>query len=542
MGAPGLSWLTAGRQWARVEGGCTASLYIESHSGDRTITEPCVTKPQKKQAILQPLAGWVLVCLVLALMWRDYQATSIPFTIVYDGHRYHRATHQKTVEGALTEAGIRLSLHDIVEPARSSALLPETEIRVRPAHHVIVEADGSTIEHFTQRRTPREVFDELGVKFSEHDEVLVGDQKVSPNEPVLGKGTLPETSRALFGEAVPVWEQSILPPVRIVLRRAAAMCVDDDGVPNIIYTTATTVGEALRQHDFILYLGDRINPELSSRVSHGLKVYIQRSKAVELAADGRTLHTRTRGETVGDVLAQQQVALVGTDFVEPPERTPIQDGLSIKVNRVSRATIVEQETIPFETVWRPLADMEIDTQRIEQEGVAGVSKRRLYAIYHNGQEVRRYQEDEWLEASPQNRIIAYGTKIVPRQLTTAEGQFTYWRKIRMLATSYSAATSGKSPNHPRYGITFTGVPVDKGVVAVDPKVVELQSQLYVPGYGLAQAADTGGGIKGRRIDLGFSDDTLEMWYRWVDVYVLGEPPSPERIRWVLPNWPREERR
>jgi len=42
----------------------------------------------------------------------------------------------------------------------------------------------------------------------------------------------------------------------------------------------------------------------------------------------------------------------------------------------------------------------------------------------------------------------------------------------------------------------------KGVVAVDPRVIRLGSRLYVEGYGFAVAGDTGGSIKGKRIDLG----------------------------------------
>jgi len=53
------------------------------------------------------------------------------------------------------------------------------------------------------------------------------------------------------------------------------------------------------------------------------------------------------------------------------------------------------------------------------------------------------------------------------------------------------------------GKTALGVPVRKGVVAVDPKLIPLGTRLYVPGYGPALAADVGTAIKGRIIDLWF---------------------------------------
>ena len=53
------------------------------------------------------------------------------------------------------------------------------------------------------------------------------------------------------------------------------------------------------------------------------------------------------------------------------------------------------------------------------------------------------------------------------------------------------------------GRTALGVPVRKGVVAVDPKLIPLGTRLFVPGYGRGLAADVGTAIKGRIIDLWF---------------------------------------
>src|SRR5439155_27238095 len=54
------------------------------------------------------------------------------------------------------------------------------------------------------------------------------------------------------------------------------------------------------------------------------------------------------------------------------------------------------------------------------------------------------------------------------------------------------------------GITASGLPVGPGIVAVDPNVIPLGTRLYIPGYGKGIAADTGGGIKGKIIDLWYS--------------------------------------
>jgi 3D (Asp-Asp-Asp) domain-containing protein/peptidoglycan hydrolase CwlO-like protein len=51
------------------------------------------------------------------------------------------------------------------------------------------------------------------------------------------------------------------------------------------------------------------------------------------------------------------------------------------------------------------------------------------------------------------------------------------------------------------GTTATGLPVGPGIVAVDPSVIPLGTRMTIPGYGEGVAADTGGAIRGTRIDV-----------------------------------------
>ena len=53
------------------------------------------------------------------------------------------------------------------------------------------------------------------------------------------------------------------------------------------------------------------------------------------------------------------------------------------------------------------------------------------------------------------------------------------------------------------GRTASGLRVGHGIAAVDPAVIPLGTRLYVPGYGEAVAADTGGAVRGATIDLWF---------------------------------------
>jgi 3D (Asp-Asp-Asp) domain-containing protein len=89
-----------------------------------------------------------------------------------------------------------------------------------------------------------------------------------------------------------------------------------------------------------------------------------------------------------------------------------------------------------------------------------------------------------------------GTGVMPASSAEAPSY-----KLRVDAVAYSLP-----------GKTASGLPVGKGAVAVDPKLIPLRTRLFVPGYGKAVAADVGTAIKGRIIDLWFP--TIEEAREW----------------------------
>lgn len=68
------------------------------------------------------------------------------------------------------------------------------------------------------------------------------------------------------------------------------------------------------------------------------------------------------------------------------------------------------------------------------------------------------------------------------------------RSFSVRATHYCAQCGGG-------GKTATGRSARTAGLAVDPRVIPLGSRVYVPGYGVLVADDTGGAIRGRRVDI-----------------------------------------
>jgi 3D (Asp-Asp-Asp) domain-containing protein len=201
--------------------------------------------------------------------------------------------------------------------------------------------------------------------------------------------------------------------------------------------------------------------------------------------------------------------------------------------RVREELLTVDEALPYQTVYQPSADLDLDTKAQLSPGTPGLKQRVTRVRYEDGQEVSRVDEGEIVAQEPVNEVIGYGTRIVTNFVDTPDGPREYWRVVRMRATAYTAASSGKAPDHPNYGITASGRPAGTGIVAVDPNVVPFRSEVFIPGYGVGFAGDTGGGVKGRWIDLGFDEDELETWNGYADVYYL--TPIPAEINYLLPE-------
>ncbi|HEY4695475.1 MAG TPA: 3D domain-containing protein [Candidatus Hydromicrobium sp.] len=71
---------------------------------------------------------------------------------------------------------------------------------------------------------------------------------------------------------------------------------------------------------------------------------------------------------------------------------------------------------------------------------------------------------------------------------------------------YFFVASGYSANDPAQGtdnVTATGKEIRKGMIAVDPDVIPLGTRIEIKNMGFFTAEDTGGKIKGNRIDIYF---------------------------------------
>ncbi|MFK7676630.1 LysM peptidoglycan-binding domain-containing protein [Bacillus sp. Wb] len=116
------------------------------------------------------------------------------------------------------------------------------------------------------------------------------------------------------------------------------------------------------------------------------------------------------------------------------------------------------------------------------------------------EQAQKEQQQAQAEQAQKEQQQAQAEQAQQQQQQPAESsQQASGKSMTVEATAYTANCAGCS------GTTATGVDLkanpNQKVIAVDPSVIPLGSKVYVEGYGEAVAADTGGAIKGNRIDV-----------------------------------------
>lgn len=464
--------------------------------------------PQKFRWLIAPA-----LLAVAGLLTAGFYFTRDTVKIIDGDKTIEVRTHRKTAADVVQEANIAIKPEDLILPSADSAISNNSTIVIRRAKPVRVLVDeASPISLRTQMQSANDVLATLGYKPSAYDRVTVNGQL---NDSLAATGALSTTT------------------TDIELRRAVEINIKENGKTPISFkTTATTVGEALMQNGLFVYLADIVKPSPAERLTAGMQVDIQRAKLVDVIVDGRRVRTRTHRTRISDLLADLNIIVYDQDYTVPGLDTEVSDNLQIQVIRVRREVIVKQDFIAFDE--RVVADstLELDTRDTTQEGAPGIRERHTIITYENGAEVKREQVADFIAREVQPKITKYGTKVVVRSLDTPEGPVQYWRVIRAWATSYSPGTAGVPRSAPYYGIVRCGFAFRAGIVAVDPRVIPLRTNLYIPNYGKGYACDTGGGIIGKRVDLGYLDEELVLVRGWRDIYLL--TPVPANINYNLP--------
>lgn len=277
-------------------------------------------------------------------------------------------------------------------------------------------------------------------------------------------------------------------------------------------TPAKTVGEALvdlsERYGLQIKDVDEVNVLRTETVTNQMEIKVRRAIPIFVRADGKDIDTYIAPRTVADALTKLGIVLGIKDKVSQPLDHMLAPNERVQVVRVAEQINTVKSEIPFQSITQP-ADYPVGLpDKVVSRGSNGLQEQTIKLTLEDGKEVDREILSQRVVTPPTNQLVSRGTQTsISRGGTTIR----FKRAYIMRATAYCIPG----------GITATGASVRWGIIAVDPRVISLGENVYVEGYGQARALDTGGAIKGNRIDLYMNSTEAALSYgvRNVMVYV-----------------------
>lgn len=301
--------------------------------------------------------------------------------------------------------------------------------------------------------------------------------------------------------------------------------VTTDGQSIYYQTEDKTVEEFLKNNN-INAEDYKIDVELTAPVSDGMQIKLNSLVTVNVDINNGEdkFSYKAKAETIGQLMLELKevsgVTYKVADGYSSSEK--LKEGMEIALRAVKEEIYVEQEEIPFATVEQQSDELYEGETKIVQEGSVGIKEETMKNVYYGDELVDNFCIERKVAVEPVNRIIMVGTKKKEPVTSGTVNGMEYSKIVTMNATAYCpcAVCNGKWAGRP----SALGLKVEKGVVAVDPSFIPLGTKLYVEGYGYCVAGDTGGAIKGNRIDLCYNSHSEALNSGWghtnVKVYIL----------------------
>lgn len=328
-------------------------------------------------------------------------------------------------------------------------------------------------------------------------------------------------------------EAAIEEDVSIKWEQAEQYTVMVDGEATSAWTTDNTVEDILAKADIEVTEHDKVSPALEEEVDADTAISIEKAYEVTILDGLEEKKVWSTSTTVADFLKQQKITLGELDRVENDLDEKVVPNSKVKVVRVEKVTDVVEDSVKFAVETKKDSSLLKGKEKLVQKGENGVVEKTYDVVKENGKEVKRDLKNEKVVKEPTKQVNAVGTKVVvasvsrgaqPKEkaapakktdsapeVKTASASSAApagGKEFYVSATAYTASCAGCS------GITATGINLKANpglkVIAVDPSVIPLGSKVWVEGYGHAIAGDTGGAIKGNKIDLFVADKSAAL--------------------------------
>lgn len=293
-------------------------------------------------------------------------------------------------------------------------------------------------------------------------------------------------------EIVPALDTDVEDGLKIIVEPTKNITVKVDGKEVEHVTTAKTVGEALESQGLLLASADQIFPAKATKLTDNLEIEVNRAFLVTLQDGNNKKLFQTVSTTVADFLKEQNIKYDSNDIITPKLTEKLQENDLVKVVRIQKITDVVEEKIAIQTEKRTNPNLANGKTKTVRKGSEGKVAKTYAIVKENGKIKSKKLISQTVTKEMVTKIVQVGTKNPSRGDVAG-------KEMVVKATAYTPYCTGCS-GRTATGINLRANPSMK-LIAVDPSVIPLGTKVYVDGYGYAIAGDTGGSIKGNKIDV-----------------------------------------
>ncbi|MCK9479788.1 MAG: 3D domain-containing protein [Firmicutes bacterium] len=299
---------------------------------------------------------------------------------------------------------------------------------------------------------------------------------------------------------------------------------DSNGYFEEFTTYKSTVAQVLSEKNIVLGDFDEVIPKPWECVFDGEQIAVNRAVYVNLMNGNQHDLVLTAKKTVASLLQSLGITAADNTTLNVAFEDEVFEGMSIRVVYSKEEIVTQKEAIPFEVEKKISNSLKEGETRVVSEGKEGLAEKVYKVCYENDIEVGREQIEQQILSKPANKVVEYGAPAAVQALAynsgtliSRGGELRYKGVITCSASAYCIQ-----------GRTASGMASQVGVVAVDPSVIPLGTRLYIESpngswtYGNAIAGDTGGAIKGNKIDLFMNtyQEAISFGRQTAKVYIL----------------------
>jgi uncharacterized protein YabE (DUF348 family)/3D (Asp-Asp-Asp) domain-containing protein len=323
-----------------------------------------------------------------------------------------------------------------------------------------------------------------------------------------------------------------------------------DGKVQTLETRASLLGDVLAKEQISLQPHDELSLGLSDEIQDGDHVVINRAQKFSLTADGKTKTLYTIEDTIGQAIGKLGIALEGNDKIFPSLDTAVSANMEIKIVRINKQTVQRTTSLPFRIIKTADPTLTKGTVKVTQTGKPGVMIQHIEKVYQDGELASMRMVGKEVQKVTKDKIIAVGTKAIPKPapaVATTSKSTTTSKSVKVSAKGNNVASkagvdfeykkmiknvsmTAYSSEEPGIGTrTASGTRVTEGrTIAVDPDVIPIGWWVYIEGLGFRRAEDTGGAIKGNKVDVYYDSlsHARNFGRKSRTLYVIG-PVKPE---------------